>query len=245
MNKRNFPSIKAFDQGIREYPVIPESLFKQPPQGNIDERFSIYGTGYSVRSREAMEEMFVVLPKLMGDKLWQELRIAYTLAYRSTSHNIADVGLKLPNYIRDEGFEERWAEMAELEVLAMKSFHAKRGFTLTLDDFSKISEDVRFKFQAATILFSSGFNCAAAWLNRDIKELELVPEYSIIFRKDFSVDIRILSENEFEFLNHLQTGASLGEALDRLKKQPNAEEFSQWIRTSFENNYFSELRRDS
>jgi hypothetical protein len=241
-----FQTIHHFDQSLRSYPDCEfEQLFIPPPQGNIEERFSIYATGYGARTRDAMEETYEVLSRLMSEEQWLDCGARYTNAFPSRSYNLADVGIFLPKFLKDESYAPEWVDLAQLELLVWKSFHAPRHMPLGLEEISKLAEDSRFEFAPSCFLFSTAHGVISMWNRREINSTEKKSEFGIIYRQDFIVRLRAISSGEFELLSNLQRGCVFGDALEASGEFSEVQKLAEWMNAWREDEIFSSHRRDS
>lgn len=244
--QKTFQSIREFDDAIKNFPSpVIGDLFQQPKRGGIADRFSVYATGYDVRSRDAMEEMYSVLPKVIGEEPWLRLGALYTKVFPSRSHNLSTLGKRLPEFMRDQSYAVGHCDMAELELQVSNVFHSPRSAALTGDDFSKLSEQSRFEFCPSTVLFSSKFNCISVWKSLGDLRLAEIPEYGVLYRKNFSVGLNRISESEFKTLERIASGSNLGAAIDDVETEIESEDLSQWLRFWLDCNYFSKIYFES
>ncbi len=236
--KIDYPLIQ-FDRGIRKFPDTKwEDLFARPHRGNLSERLSIYATGYSVRSRDSMEEVFEVLPHILGESRWLNLGYHYTKAYPSRSYNLADVGLKLPNFLKKNKFSQSVIKLAEFEILVWKAFHSQEEkFELKVENLERLNEKSVFLFHPSFKILSSEFKIAEVWQDRS-KAIARGREYSVIYRNHFQVGVDIISREEWMLLRDLHRGVKLAVALNRLKSEVKPKILSAWLHRWFDHRYF-------
>lgn len=238
-SKKSIPLIHRFDEAILGFPDASDlSIFKTPPIGEIADRFSIYATGYSVRSRESMEETYELLTKLIGEENWLELGAAYCEDYPSRNYNLNAVGDYFPEFLNSQGFS-KWAQVASFEKLVMSCFHSKHTEKVFRpEQLASISESTRFVFQDSTLLFSSDYQIAKAWLDRnsDRVQLEEGKEFSVLFKLDELIHVKVISEVEYKLLSELKT-KTLGAALEKCS-DVKPEELSQMLLSWFQERLF-------
>lgn len=235
--------LSNFDRGIKDYPkrLRPE-LFQRPVRGDWEDRFSIYGTGYSVRTKEAMEEIFEFLSSAMKVEAWNQWGRAYIEEYPSRVYNLSRIGEKFPTFLK-KNKKFIWAEMARFELLIAESFHAFNAISkISADRFSEINERSKFEFACSSILFETKWPIANAWKSQKLKlPLKQKIEFSIIYRKSDQVFVRILSPNEFKILKSLKEGKRLAIALKNLDKTFRPEQLSEWLHFWLTHNFFSDF----
>ncbi len=214
-------TIFDFDRGIRNFPQseFVRTLFKPPPRGSWKERFSIYGTGYGVRSREAVEEIYELLPNVVGEKRWLKLGGRYCNLYPSKSYNLGDLGKSFPEFLKHYRYPISWYEVARFEREIDASFHMfHRAVEFGRAELSQITETSRFEFQTSCRLFSSSFQVAAAWQERANRpKIRRKNENSLIYRYENVVRVKILSPMESEFLSQLMRRKTLGATVSHSK----------------------------
>ncbi|MGE4107330.1 MAG: putative DNA-binding domain-containing protein [Bacteriovoracia bacterium] len=217
-NEKNMHSeLKIFDEAIQKFPESALDFLKPPKRGSLSDRFRIYAEGYSLRTQSAMEEIFELLPKLIGEEEWHRLGGAYVRLRPSKNYSFNHIGESFPEFLDQLGVDRRWLAVADFELKIWHSFHAhQKEIMLRPDALTQISGDTQFLLQDSLFLFESEWNVAEIWKRRNsISPLENKKEYSFIFRDHDSVTVEIIDKHLFEFLNSLKTGSTLGKALDK------------------------------
>ena len=209
--------LNYFDHAISNFPDDALDFLRPPHRGDLKEKFSIYANGYPLRTQTAMEEVFELLPKLLGEKEWHHLGGAYVRLRPSTSYSLNHIDESLPEFLSQMEVAHRWIVVANFELKIWHSFHAyQKESTLRSDDLAHIDMGTRFLFQDSMFLFESKWNAAETWKGRNSRPvLKNRKEYSLIFRDRDAVIVEIVEKNSFEFLTLLKTGFTLGEALDK------------------------------
>ena len=209
--------LNYFDHAITQFPDDALDFLRLPHRGNLKERFSIYANGYPLRTQTAMEEVFELLPKLLGEKEWHRLGGAYVPLRPSKSYSLNHIGEGFPEFLSQMEVDRGWIVVANFELKIWHSFHAhQKESMLRADDLTHIGSDTRFFFQDSMFLFESKWSVAETWKNKNERSaLENRKEYSFIFRDRDAVNVEILEKNSFEFLTWLKSGSTLGDALDK------------------------------
>lgn len=240
--QKSFSLITRFDQGIGRWPDQKVGgLFKLPPRGDWQSRFSIYGTGYAVRSRDAMEEMFQLLPRLISKRQWEVLGAEYCMKHPSTSSNLSDLGYGFSKFLARKKLS-KLSRVAAFEIEVSRVFHSfDEALQLAPEIWQQISERTKFKFRSCVRILKNADRIAEAWLHfKDKPRLKKGDEKVILFRTDEKVCVRILSTSEFRILKRLEKGLSFSRALS--KERLDSEELSTFLRTWMADQIFSEIR---
>lgn len=211
--------LNAFDGAIQNSLKASLEFLKPPFKGELKERFEIYANGYPLRTQSAMEEIFELLPKLLGEKEWHRLGGAYVRLHPSKSYSLQHIGEEFPAFLEKLDVDPKWISVARFELTIWDSFHAfNKSPESSLEKMNEIHGGSRFLFQSSAKLFQSEWNIAESWLNRvDEPQVERKKEYSLIFRDlADSLRVEILHKNEFELLSHLMEGLAFGDAVEAL-----------------------------
>jgi hypothetical protein len=228
--KKSFEKMVEFDRAMTRFPFEGDRLlFQDPPLGFWSERFSIYASGFELRSRIAMEDIYRILSKLLGEEKWRLLGGAFFDEYPSRSFSLNHIGDNLPRFMIQAAWEKSWIDLAQLELFIWKSFHAfEKQNEITESDISSIESESCFLFQKSAHLFKSEFQVVKAWQTKT--KIETGREFSLIYRKNFEVFAVVLSEEEFGILKRLEEGYSLGDAVDALEAEIEPQIFSRWLK---------------
>jgi hypothetical protein len=173
----------------------------------------------------------------LGEKKWLKLGGQYTTRFHSSSYNLADIGLKLPLFLNKNHWPEKWEWLARLEILIWRSFHEKISPPPNLEAYQSVSESSRFEFQRTVFFFSSPYTCGKAWLDRKEKSFRRAKEYLVVYRKDFSVSLDLISGQEYRLLSRLKQGETFGAALRYLKKGIDSATLSSWLQRWWRHDY--------
>jgi len=209
--------LELIESQINGEPVSPK-LFDPPPRGKWLSRFELYSNGLRARTKESMEVMYPRLVKELGDEAWTALGSNYLASGLLWPRNLNDLGLALPEFMGSNGLKEYLIDLARFERALHLSFHAfDSNDELSLEDFQVIDEESRFEFRTSMHLIKSNWNLFSQ-LENSAAEWICKSEFILIYRLNFDVKYRALTQDEYNLLTCLKAGASLGEALEDAQK---------------------------
>lgn len=204
--------LERFHRSLEER-QLPD-VFSRPHRGSIEERYSIYVSGFDVRARSSLEEMYPVLADSLPEELWLGLVSEYVDSLEARGPDLNRLGLGLPEFMEAKAFQQPWVELAQLERSCFEVFHAQNLGEISLEALSAMTETSKIDFQESCQLkkfFSSAFD---VWSSGSELIAQENPSFILIFRKSFQVQARKMGEAEWKVLEALIEGKSLGEALE-------------------------------
>lgn len=205
------------------------------------ERLQIYADAYFARLLEVLTGEFPSLTHALGDELFAEFMLGYLQTAPSTSYTLSDLGARLPDYLRDtrpprEGTDPDWADFlidcSRLERLYSEVFDGPgperqpRLETWSLDAVPSTDSFIGQRLQVAPWV---RLICLQFPIHEYITAVRkgLSPEiptpqdtYLIVSRREFIVRRVPVCAAEFQLLQGLQSGLSIGDALSRLLGSP-------------------------
>lgn len=219
--------VRYFDEESSE-----NLLFEDPQRGSWQERFRFHSSGYLVRAKKAMEQMYQVFPLVVGEEAWAELGVSYLDEQENLNCNLNFIGDQLPDYLRENAASKDLVDLAELERTVTQCFHAKEepvDFEKT--DVQCIHENTKFEFKACCSLFYSESNVPEVWMNRGKLGLKESPQYLLLYREQYRVYGKLLEAKAYRFFECLQNSMSLSTAVSSLNLE--ARELQQLISMAF------------
>ncbi len=224
-----------------------ESLLN--PQGKATgvERMGVYAEGYGIRIHEALKEAYEAVRHVIGEGRFWELAQSYASAYPSQEYNLSLAGRHFPGFLEKSSLLQEWpflSDLAGLEWAVTEAFHsfdrppqelsALSG--LALEDWEKVS----FEFQPSLRLVRSSWPVLDIWRERKtphekIKiDLQNRPQWIVVGRLEWKVRSESVTALEYECLDLLRSGRSLGEVCEVLAEKAGEEElplmnwFAKW-----------------
>ena len=104
-------------------------------------RIGIYADMYLWRLADALRATFPDVARLLGDERFLSLAEAYVRRHPSEHHDVAQVGRRLPAFLRDDPDPDRsdLADLAELEWARQEVFFAPAAEPLGTDAFAALA----------------------------------------------------------------------------------------------------------
>jgi hypothetical protein len=208
--------------------VDPTLLNGIVPGGTLtsDTALEVYRTGHIVRLTEAMGETFEAVWWVAGDEHYFELAKEFLLTHFSTSYNLSDFGKFFPDFLeKRKPFSDLpfLADLARFEWLFKEVFHLPPHIGLTPEDFQQqpLSGNLRLAFGPSIRLFRSPYSVYEVWKLRGTTQESLSekdwnkPQWLLCYKHQQQVYIKHVNEPAYILLNHLNSGASIEESLDR------------------------------
>ncbi len=217
-----------------EHPV-PQSLTdgKDQPAGK---RFNVYRNNVIVSLKEALSDSFPVIERLIGAQNFDALAGLFVRAHPPSDPRMMLYGAAFPDFL--EQFQPLshigyLADVARLELAQRRSYHAADATPIDPSVFSTMSPEILAK---CTATFAPALQVLrSSWPVLDIWHFNMTegaPQPSgqaqdvLIVRPDFDPEMHILPAGSFELIEHLQTGVSLGEALEAVEQNYSSFDFS-------------------
>ena len=198
------------------------------PGGSLssDAALEVYRTGHIVRLTEALGETFEAVWWVAGDDDYFRLAKEFLLAHSSSSYNLSDFGKPFPDFLdKRQPFSDLpfLADLARFEWLFKEVFHLPAHTSLTPEHFQQhiLSGNLRLSFGPSVRLFRSPYSVYEIWKLRGTIQESLPekiwckPQWLLCYKHQQQVYIKHLSEPEYLLLNHLCSGTSIEESLER------------------------------
>lgn len=189
-----------------------------------DHGIAIYRRHMLGNQHEALAATFPVVRRLVGEAFFREAAARFSRARGSTSGDLNAFGAGWPDYLAGYPFAAGLpylADVARLEWAVHESMHAAEVLPL---DFTRLAAvhpdrfaDLRFRMHPGLRLLRSGHPVLAIW-EANQPERDGTPEGPgtaqcvLVRRVGFDARPMLLGEDDLNFLQALQAGATLEEA---------------------------------
>ena len=245
-----------------------EEFLKPNDRLTAVERLQIYNQQYWYRLFGSLEEDYPGVQAVLGRSTFERVLRGYLQDYPSTTFSLAALGAHLPEWLRAHpkltAPRTRLAlDMARLEWAQMEAAEAADLPTLSPQALAELDEDARLRLQPHVRLLqlaypvddlliqinsepedrsAVGNSATAARKSHSVRRVAALPPKRLhlaVHRQQFQVYYKRLAVEEFTMLSTLQSGQSLGTALEaafaksRLHEQQRAERvqkiFQDWM----------------
>jgi hypothetical protein len=186
----------------------------------------VYRTGHIVRLTEALGETFEAVWWVAGDDDYFSLAKEFLLTHPSASYNLSDFGESFPAFLAArQPFPDLpfLADLARFEWVFKEVFHLPSHTSLTPDQFQQhmLTGNLRFTFAPSVHLFHSPYSVYEIWKRRGTEHESLskddwkTPQWLLLYKHQQQIYVKHLNEPEYLLLDHLWSGASIEESLER------------------------------
>jgi hypothetical protein len=208
---------ESFARALRD----PTANCAVTPPANLD----VYRNNTRSVFRSALEQIFPVVLRRVGDDYFRQLAFHYRAAFPSRSGDLHWVGRDFPGFLathlRDTDY--LWlADLARLEWARCEVSVAREERGIGVDALAAFAptelERLAFTLQSSLRLVASPYPIYSVWQanqfeNAPPMDQSLGAEYGMVRTSDGVADVQALSPDLFAFLTALSSGAALGEAM--------------------------------
>lgn len=191
----------------------------------------VYQHAYKARLAEILGVDYPLLQQFMGCEAFQKMAYAYITAHPSDTPNVRWFGRHLPEFLHASPPYNATAELSELAMLEKAfadAFDAADGTVLDLSDLQAVSPDrwaeLTFKPHESAVRLTSDCNIYEHWHAlhdgkdppaRDVNSSR-ERQQLIVWRKDLSARVRIMTEEEAMMWDEAIKGATFGRLCELL-----------------------------
>ncbi|MGB5557553.1 MAG: DNA-binding domain-containing protein, partial [Paracoccaceae bacterium] len=147
-----------------------ERLVAEQPPLSAQDRLSIYGSAYTIRLRQALENDHEMLAWYLGDEQFSQLADGYIRKHPSTFTSLRNFGDALPVFLQQETPYDRLPALSELAVferLMLDVFDAPDAKRAGLPELQVRPADswpeMRIRFHPSVQLFQARSNAVLIW----------------------------------------------------------------------------------
>ncbi len=201
----------------------------KPPTGLTDgmghpagRRFDIYRNNVINGLSDALETAFPILRKLLGQKKFRSLAMAFSRLYPPTTPIMMFYGSELPEFLtqfeptRDIGY---LPDMARLEIAFRESHHSTDARSVDADELrtylTQALDDARIGLSPAVRMVQSSWPIHAIWRYNTIDNAPkpvMAAEDVFVARPELDVTPHLLPAGGYRFIESLLSGNGLGAA---------------------------------
>ncbi len=204
---------------LRPKAALPKGVIA-PRAPNIIKRFGIYRNNVMVSLIEAMKSNFPIIYALVGDDFFTALAVAFINKHPPKLPMLFAYGDEFAAFIRLYSTADRLpylADMAEVENLWRKAYHAKDATCIDISALQKIDGEqhlkLTFNIHPAVFILKSGWPIYSIWLGHetdDMGNVDLnIAQNIIINRPDVDVLVMQLDAANCAFFRQIINGKNL------------------------------------
>ncbi|MFZ6657153.1 putative DNA-binding domain-containing protein [Undibacterium sp. TJN19] len=200
------------------------------PHSFQDDRLALYRGNLTAIWLAALGNAYPVLRQLVGDDYFEQVARAFGRTYPSISGDLNQFGTQLPGFlseIPDAADYPYFPEVARLEWQVHNAYYASDAESFSLPGFVQLIAgkglalpDVVLGLHPAVSLYQSDWASVAIWHAHQAEPGMAAPEnirqgsFGLISRKQWQVELTVLTGPAFLALQALQQGVKLGDALE-------------------------------
>ena len=218
---------QSFLDGVMDRDASVANSF-QAGDISAEKRLAIYHNNVFSNYRSALEAIYPVVSRLVGEEYFYHAANRYIQNYPSTSGDIHHYGREFAELLAGLPGEAELAylpDTARLEWFIHEAFHAANHERLDLSRLQGVAPEeygnLRFKLHPAARLMQSDFPVCKIWqanqpdYNGEIAvDLNQGGEALLIMRRDFVVEVVTVSRSEFAILSAFSNGINFSDAVE-------------------------------
>ena len=239
------------EEGIRDrtsggesMQAVVEGIVKPNDRLSSVERLEIYSRSYWFRILSSLNEDFVGLRAVVGDRKFDALAEAYLAEKPSRSFTLRNLGSRLEVWLRanpeyTSPHEQLALDMVRLEWADIECFDAPEEPTLKLTEIQGLGEDPALRLQPHIQLLDLNFPIDNLLLQireendeesdeasntfserrsrsrlKSVRKSKPKPTFVVVHRADYLVYFKRVTAEAFRLLSALRNGKTLSEAID-------------------------------
>ena len=239
------------EEGIRERTArgdsmqeLVEGIVKPNDRLSSVERLEIYSRSYWFRILSSLNEDFVGLRAVVGDRKFDALAEAYLAEKPSRSFTLRNLGSRLESWLREHPeytrpHEQLALDMVRLEWADIECFDAPQEPTLQLSEIQHLGEDPALCLQPHVQLLDLNFPVDNLLLHireededesdeasntfserrsrsrlKSVRRSKSKPTFVVVHRTDYVVHFQRVAREAFRLLTAVRQGKTLSEAVD-------------------------------
>lgn len=227
--------LTADDQSPRRLKSEAEAIIKRNDRLSSLERLEIYNRSYWFRVLDSLVEDFPGVRALAGVREFHAMSRDYLLQHPSRSFTMRNLGSHFVEWLdknreRVAPYEHLALDMARLEWAQMEAFDGAQKPVVTPEGWARAGEDAVLKLQPYIRLVASRYPVddvllevrkledsnqkIANWRRKRLLQIGAEECFIVVHRADYSVCYRRVEREGFRLLAALQSGSTLGDALE-------------------------------
>ena len=180
-------------------------------------RFAVYRNNVTSALINALRVRYPVTAKLMGLPAFSNITRDFVAAHRPQSPVLIDYGGNYPGFIASRAELPFLADLARIESLWWRAYHAADAEPLAAECFASSPENLEracFVFHPSAAILSSPWAIGAIWEaareNRDLREIKIEqPQTVLVWRPHMDVRVNVIDASTAGFFIALMQGRRL------------------------------------
>lgn len=223
---------------------VAEEIVKPNDRLSSMERLEIYSRSYWFRIISSLNEDFVGLRAVVGDKRFDALVEAYLADYPSRSFTLRNLGSRVAGWLRanpryTHPHEQLALDMVRLEWADIEAFDASEEPTVLPQDLAKSPDEIRLRLQPHVQLLDLHYPVDKLLLEireendddsdeasntfserrsrsrvKSVRKSKAKPAFVVVHRVDYEVYFKRVTAEAFRLLKAFHERKSLAEAID-------------------------------
>jgi hypothetical protein len=204
---------------------IPEAIEYATGPAHVS-RFNVYRNNVIAGLIGAIAARYPAVKRLLWNDAFERVAYRYAVSTPPRSPVLLEYGDSFPQFLREVGqctSANYAADVAELERLRTRAYHAADAVPLPTEAFSALATEglanLRLRLHPSVALLKSRFPVVSIWRvtmhANDNAIRQWHPEFALIARPRLDVEVRPIPAGVFEFLGAIASGASIGDAVAR------------------------------
>ncbi len=201
---------------------VPAGLTFRSEKAN--KRFAVYRNNVAVSLTDALQSLFPVVRKLVGDEFFKAMAGVYLRRHPPASPLLAEFGIHMPAFLA--GFEPvarlpYLPDVAKLEILIRESFHSKDSVPISNAYLASLEPEellrARLGIAPSARLLRSRYPAFGIWHANAAggSQPKNRPENVLVARREFDPKPWHLPGGAYEFIDSLAKGSCISEAADQ------------------------------
>ncbi len=217
----------------------PDEWIRAKREFAAAEQLKVYTNAYRYRLYDAVAEDYPVLENYLGADAFKNLINDFVNTEYSGHFNIGRFAIKLPGFLGKSMADDIFAnELCKLETAISQLSDPAETVALMPEHLAGMTPEIlmQSKLHAREALQLFAFSYPANEYYRAVKEDETPQKpkagksYLVVFRHEDTVWRMDLSSGEYEMLQMLFSGLTVGEALERVRPEEQiAEKLGEWF----------------
>ena len=206
------------------------------PRGKFagEDLIKVYRNNYVISLTEALSATYSAVKRLVGDEFFAYIAKDFISKYPLSSGYLTDFGDEFADFISQQDACKDLPYLvciARLERCYEKAFHAAEKDAYQLEKFNQLKDckqGLYVDMHPSVQLLSSTFPVVDIWLMDDespVPDLQNNPQKVLIYRRNYEVQIELIDDSEYAFLNALMRNRCIDEVYENVKQPVDLQAF--------------------